>query len=125
MLVLSRKNSEAILIGRDIKIMVVDIRGDKVRLGIEAPREVSVHRSEVYEAIQKECPPAEVDRPKFRLSPTHELFSDRRIANGDAYKFGEGWWVCDSVTKPMAKRIAEALGGVFIGEEVFAHITEE
>jgi carbon storage regulator len=54
MLVLSRQKDESIMIGDDIKVTVVDVRGDKVRLGIEAPREVSVHRIEVYEAIQRE-----------------------------------------------------------------------
>ena len=53
MLVLSRKKDEKIIIGDNISIMVVDIQGDKVRLGIEAPREVTVHREEVYQAIQK------------------------------------------------------------------------
>lgn len=53
MLVLSRKKDEKIIIGDNVAIMVVDIQGDKVRLGIEAPREVSVHREEVYQAIQK------------------------------------------------------------------------
>ncbi len=53
MLVLSRKKDEKIIIGDNIAIMIVDIQGDKVRLGIEAPREVSVHREEVYQAIQK------------------------------------------------------------------------
>ena len=53
MLVLSRKKNESIVINNDIKIVVVEIRGDKVRLGVEAPREVPVHRREVYEAIQK------------------------------------------------------------------------
>ena len=53
MLVLSRKKDEKIIIGDNISIMIVDIQGDKVRLGIEAPREVSVHREEVYQAIQK------------------------------------------------------------------------
>lgn len=51
MLVLSRKKNESIVIDDQIKITVVEIRGDKVRLGIEAPREVPVHRSEVYNAI--------------------------------------------------------------------------
>ena len=54
MLVLSRKKDEKIVIGDNITIMVIEIRGDKVRLGIEAPREVTVHRQEVYEAIQRE-----------------------------------------------------------------------
>jgi len=54
MLVLSRQRDETIMIGNDIEITVVDIRGDKVRLGITAPREVSVHRKEVYEAIRRE-----------------------------------------------------------------------
>ena len=53
MLVLSRKKDEAIVLRDDIHIVVVEIRGDKVRLGIEAPNEVSVHRKEVYEAIQR------------------------------------------------------------------------
>ena len=53
MLVLSRRKNERIIINDDITVMIVDIRGDKVRLGIEAPREVAVHRSEIYEAIQR------------------------------------------------------------------------
>lgn len=51
MLVLSRKKDEAIVINDNITIVVVEIRGDKVRLGIEAPKEVPVHRQEVFEAI--------------------------------------------------------------------------
>ncbi len=51
MLVLSRKKNESIIINNDIDITVVEIRGDKVRLGIEAPKDVPVHRQEVYEAI--------------------------------------------------------------------------
>jgi len=54
MLVLSRKRDERIMIGDEISLLVVDIRGDKVRLGIEAPKDVAVHRKEVYEAIQRE-----------------------------------------------------------------------
>ena len=54
MLVLSRHRDETIMIGDDVEITVVDIRGDKVRLGINAPRHVQVHRKEVYEAIQRE-----------------------------------------------------------------------
>ena len=54
MLVLSRHRDETIMIGDDIEITVVDIKGDKVRIGITAPREVQVHRKEVYEAIKRE-----------------------------------------------------------------------
>ena len=53
MLVLSRKKNESIVIDNDITIVVVEIRGDKVRLGVEAPRDVPVHRREVYEAIMR------------------------------------------------------------------------
>ena len=54
MLVLSRQRDETIMIGDEIEITVVDIRGDKVRLGINAPRAIQVHRKEVYVAIQRE-----------------------------------------------------------------------
>lgn len=53
MLILSRHRDEQVIIGTDIVITVVDIRGDKVRLGIEAPQDVPVHRKEVYDSIQK------------------------------------------------------------------------
>jgi len=54
MLVLSRQKDESIIIGDDVEITIVDVRGDKVRLGINAPRSTSVHRKEIYEAIQRE-----------------------------------------------------------------------
>ncbi len=54
MLVLSRQKDESIMIGDDVEIVIVDVRGDKVRLGITAPRSVAVHRKEVYESIQRE-----------------------------------------------------------------------
>ena len=53
MLVLSRKKNESIVINDDITVVVVEIRGDKVRLGVEAPKEIPVHRREVYEAIKR------------------------------------------------------------------------
>ena len=53
MLILTRKKNEAIRINDSITIVVVEIRDDKVRLGIEAPKEVAVHRGEVYDAIQR------------------------------------------------------------------------
>jgi carbon storage regulator len=54
MLVLSRKKDEKIVIGDNITLMVIEIRGDKVRLGIDAPKDVPVHREEVYNAIKAE-----------------------------------------------------------------------
>jgi carbon storage regulator len=63
MLVLSRKVDESIVINDDITIIVVEIRGDKVRLGIEAPKEVPVHRREVFDAIRRN------DLPKTDPSP--------------------------------------------------------
>lgn len=54
MLVLSRQRDETIMIGDDVEITVVDIRGDKVRLGISAPTRIPVHRKEVYDAIKRE-----------------------------------------------------------------------
>lgn len=64
MLVLSRQRDETIMIGDDIEVTVVDIRGDKVRLGITAPREIAVHRKEVYEAIRRENREAAKVRPE-------------------------------------------------------------
>ena len=54
MLVLSRQRDESIIIGDNVVVTIVDVRGDKVRLGIDAPVEIPVHRQEVYEAIQRE-----------------------------------------------------------------------
>ena len=53
-MVLSRQKDESIIIGDDVEVTIVDVRGDKVRLGINAPRSISVHRKEIYEAIQRE-----------------------------------------------------------------------
>lgn len=54
MLVLSRRKDESIVIDDNIVVTIIEIRGDKVRLGIQAPREIPVHRQEIYEAIQRE-----------------------------------------------------------------------
>jgi carbon storage regulator len=64
MLVLSRHRDESIMIGDDVVVTIVDIRGDKVRLGIDAPQDVPVHRQEVYEAIKRE------NEKAARLQPT-------------------------------------------------------
>lgn len=63
MLVLSRHRDESIMIGDDVVITIVDIRGDKVRLGIDAPQHIPVHRQEVYDAIQRENQKAAQLRP--------------------------------------------------------------
>jgi carbon storage regulator len=70
MLVLSRQRDESIIIGDNIVITIVDIRGDKVRLGIEAPTEIPVHRQEVYDAIQRENAKAASEKPS---KPTSEV----------------------------------------------------
>ncbi len=81
MLVLSRQRDESIMIGDNIVITIVDIRRDKVRLGIKAPTEITVHRQEVYEAIQRENLQAsrldpqstrDLGTPKDKPSPTSE-----------------------------------------------------
>lgn len=64
MLVLSRQRDESIVIGDNIVVTIVDIRGDKVRLGIDAPTEIPVHRREVFEAIQRENQRASQLEPK-------------------------------------------------------------
>ena len=64
MLVLSRQKDESIMIGDDVEIVIVDVRGDKVRLGITAPKEIPVHRREVYEAIQREKNAKKEEQPE-------------------------------------------------------------
>ena len=77
MLVLSRQRDESIIIGDNIVITVVDIRGDKVRLGIQAPTEIPVHRQEVYEAIQRETQRANGADPE-EAPPALNKFPNRR-----------------------------------------------
>lgn len=72
MLVLSRKKNESIVINNDITIVVVEIRGDKVRLGVEAPREVPVHRREVYDAILRS------QRDETSVEPTESGTEEER-----------------------------------------------
>lgn len=99
MLVLSRHRDETVMIGDDIELTVVDIRGDKVRLGIKAPTRVPVHRKEIYEAIRRENeaslelestplatlrpgtpPPAIAGRP----TGSHQLFAGPAVGAGMA-----------------------------------------
>ena len=63
MLVLSRQRNESLMIGDDIEVECVDIRGDKVRLGITAPKDITVHRKEVYEAIKREMRSQNIEAP--------------------------------------------------------------
>ncbi len=67
MLVLSRKKNESVVINDNISIVVVEIRGDKVRLGIEAPKDVSVHRKEIYDAIHESQHNRDTDRSQLEL----------------------------------------------------------
>ncbi|MCH8252648.1 MAG: carbon storage regulator CsrA [Planctomycetes bacterium] len=77
MLVLSRQRDETIMIGDDVEITVVDIRGDKVRLGITAPRHIQVHRKEVYDAIKRENEKAAKLKPKDLPDDVPENDQDR------------------------------------------------
>ena len=54
MLVLTRKKGQALMIGNDVEISIIDIQGDQVRIGINAPKNVTIHRKEIYEEIRKE-----------------------------------------------------------------------
>jgi len=69
MLVLSRQRDESIMIGDDVEIIIVDVRGDKVRLGITAPKEIPVHRREIYDAIQREKKEKEESQKKQEEKP--------------------------------------------------------
>jgi len=72
MLVLSRQKDESIIIGDDVEVIIVDVRGDKVRLGITAPKNISVHRREVYEAIQREKKEKEAREKEVKPEPQKE-----------------------------------------------------
>lgn len=74
MLVLSRHRDESIMIGDDVVVTIVDIRGDKVRLGIDAPQSIPVHRQEVYEAIKRENEQAS----KLDSSSAREIGNDNQ-----------------------------------------------
>ena len=74
MLVLTRRKGQSIMIGEDIEISIEEVSGDAVRIGIRAPREISVHRREIYEAIREEnisatCSAAEMARKLEKLLP--------------------------------------------------------
>jgi len=84
MLVLSRAKNETIMIGDNIQIVVVDVKGDRVRLGINAPREIAVYRKEIYDAIQQEnIQAAQVDMDQ--LGDMGNLFNQKNhhLEGGD------------------------------------------
>jgi carbon storage regulator len=85
-LVLSRHRDESIIIGDDIVITVVDIRGDKVRIGISAPIDVPVHRQEVYEAIQRE------QRTEEQRERSKELRREMEMGREQSWTTGEDIW---------------------------------
>ncbi len=72
MLVLSRKKNESIVIDDRIVITVVEVRGDKVRLGIDAPRDVSIHRQEIFDALKNADREVGVEEPTPSESPVHD-----------------------------------------------------
>jgi carbon storage regulator len=80
MLILSRKKDESIIIGDNIEISIVDIKGDHVKLGIQAPKNVKVYRQEVYNAILKENEAAANSVTEFELPvlPLKKLFPDKK-----------------------------------------------
>lgn len=94
MLVLSRQRDETIMIGDEIEICVVDIRGDKVRLGITAPTRIAVHRKEVYEAIKCEAEQAakfnshirngNIDEIRRALSPGPQKTMTRKAGHHES-----------------------------------------
>ncbi|MBU0957364.1 MAG: carbon storage regulator CsrA [Nanoarchaeota archaeon] len=85
MLVLSRQKDESIVIGDDIEITVVDIRGDKVRLGITAPSEIPVHRKEVYEDIVRENVQAAKVKPENVADVDKAIARSRKPQRGGNY----------------------------------------
>jgi creatinine deaminase len=76
MLVLSRTRDQTIMIGDDVEVTIVDIRGDKVRLGINAPRNISVHRKEIYEAVKRE------NRAAAQMRPHDVAAAHAHVGNG-------------------------------------------
>jgi len=81
MLVLTRKIDQGIMIGDNVKVIIVDVRGDQVKLGIEAPREVVVHREEIYREIQAENARAAL-KTAVDLRKMQEAFASRKSGQG-------------------------------------------
>src|SRR5690606_39657733 len=102
MLVLTRKRDESIMIGDDIKIIVVDVRGDQVKLGIDAPRHIPVHREEVYKEIQEE-------NRRAALKGTPDLAAlDKMLRRPDGMPANDAPSTAPSVGKPGKAESARA-----------------
>jgi carbon storage regulator len=80
MLVLSRKKDEVIVVGDNIEITIVDVRGDQVKVGVNAPRSVSIHRKEIYDAIQNENKAA-ARSSGMQMGALAEALRNRQTAN--------------------------------------------
>ncbi len=93
MLVLARRLNESIMIGDEIEVVVIDIRGDQVKLGIKAPKKVAVHRKEIYQEIKQENIAAlssDFDPSKLReLSEFFKKGEERKKKEIDKKKDGE------------------------------------
>jgi carbon storage regulator len=102
MLVLSRHRDETIMIGDDVKVTVVDIRGDRVRLGINAPKTVSVHRKEVCDAIRRERPIIS----KHGLKANYTEDNPPLVGNADSnMATDEQWWDDQVKNFPIVKSV--------------------
>ena len=82
MLILSRKRNEKIMIGDDISILIVDIRGDQVQIGIDAPRSIPVHRHEIYEEIKNTTLDAAQSAP-IDINALRKKMKDKQTKGGD------------------------------------------
>jgi carbon storage regulator len=112
MLVLSRKKNEVIRFGTEIKLIIVEIRGDKVRLGIEAPKHIQIHREEVFNAIQL----SGVARETCEQLPEKKLTSleDRTILALLDLLFAEGNRVTDEMRSVVARCSADFSSMIFL-----------
>lgn len=101
MLCLSRKRNETIKIGHDITMMIIEIRGDKVRLGFEAPADVEIHRSEIYDAIQRDG----------HLHPINANRSDQQAASPLMALLAEVEFLKGTVTHAEAVELCKMFAG--------------
>ncbi len=123
MLVLSRYKDQSIYIGDDIVVTIVDVRGDRIRLGVEAPPNIPVHRQEIYEEIKRKKDPAEIPEIRAKGSGrvdidkngfTEELRAVReRYANLTAVVFGA--WVSESSAQRLEKTLNLRLEWLEVG----------